>query len=130
MISFFVPGEPVAKGRPRLSVRGRFAHAYTPEKTRNFEAYVRYCAQEHAPDVPLDCPLNCRVQFIFSRPKSLPKKVFHHTKKPDLDNLVKILDALNGIIWVDDSRIVSLEVNKIYGAKPGFAIEIEEVHGL
>ena len=40
-ISFTIPGSPVGKGRPRVSVRGGYAHAYTPEKTRTYEARVR-----------------------------------------------------------------------------------------
>lgn len=45
-ISFTVPGEPVGKGRPRLSSRNGFAHAYTPAGTRKYEAMVRKLAGE------------------------------------------------------------------------------------
>ena len=33
-VRFTVPGEPVGKGRPRLSSRNGFAHAYTPAGAR------------------------------------------------------------------------------------------------
>ena len=37
------------------------------------------------------------------------------TKKPDCDNIAKIvLDALNGIAYYDDSQVVSLVVRKHY----------------
>ena len=34
-----IPGNPVAKGRPRVSKYG----TYTPKKTADFESYVEYC---------------------------------------------------------------------------------------
>lgn len=38
------------------------------------------------------------------------------TARPDIDNLVKaVTDALNGILWKDDSQIVSLSAEKRYG---------------
>lgn len=37
------------------------------------------------------------------------------TKKPDMDNVVKIvLDALNGFAWHDDAQVVDLSVMKVY----------------
>lgn len=56
--------------------------------------------------------------FYFEIPKSTPKKnraEAVHTKKPDLDNLVKFIkDCLNGEAWKDDSQVVSLFAQKIY----------------
>jgi Holliday junction resolvase RusA-like endonuclease len=39
-INFAVYGEPVPKGRPRFSTRGKFPVAYTPEKTKAYEFEV------------------------------------------------------------------------------------------
>ena len=37
------------------------------------------------------------------------------TKKPDIDNIVKIiLDSLNGIAFKDDNQITKIEVEKVY----------------
>ena len=39
------------------------------------------------------------------------------TKKPDVDNVAKsVLDALNGVAWLDDSQVVRLEISKSYSA--------------
>ena len=47
------------------------------------------------------------------------------TKKPDLDNIAKIIcDALNGFAYADDSRIVSMMINKEYGENPGVHVSI------
>lgn len=37
MILFKIPGEPVAKGRPRVTKFG----VHTPEKTKNYETLVK-----------------------------------------------------------------------------------------
>lgn len=40
-------------------------------------------------------------------------------KKPDIDNISKtILDAMNKIVYLDDVQVVSLSVEKLYGAEP------------
>jgi crossover junction endodeoxyribonuclease RusA len=61
------------------------------------------------------------------RPKSLPKRVTHMTKKPDIDKLIRaVLDALKGVAWCDDSQVVSVYASKRYG-QPGCKVEIFEV---
>lgn len=43
-----------------------------------------------------------------------------HTSRPDIDNLAKlVLDAANGVLWEDDSQIVSMKLTKEYSVKPG-----------
>lgn len=38
---------------------------------------------------------------------------YRHTKKPDADNVLKaVLDALNGLAWVDDAQVFSATVRK------------------
>lgn len=47
------------------------------------------------------------------------------TKKPDIDNTMKLCDALNGVVWIDDKQVVSGTVHKIYGDRPGLVLEVE-----
>ena len=51
--------------------------------------------------------------------------------KPDCDNLAKaVLDALNGVLWQDDSQVVELSVSKWYAAgdeSPRTTIDVEEL---
>ena len=50
------------------------------------------------------------------------------TKKPDLDNVIKaVLDALNGVAYKDDSRIVRIEARKEYSDSPRLEIHIKDV---
>jgi Holliday junction resolvase RusA-like endonuclease len=49
------------------------------------------------------------------------------TKKPDLDNLAKsVLDGLNGVVYLDDSQLVSLHITKVYDHSPGVDIMVRE----
>lgn len=110
MIRFTLPFDPVAKGRPRMS---RHGHAYTPAKTRRFEAAVKAYAAVFAPKEPLVGPVKLTARYYFKPPKKGPAKP--HLGKPDLSNLSKALeDALNGMMWKDDSQITSHETEKMY----------------
>lgn len=48
--------------------------------------------------------------------------------KPDVDNVAKsILDALNGIIYLDDKQIIELDIKKIYAETSWTEVKIEEI---
>ena len=126
LITFTILGTSVPKARPRTTKRGNRAIMYTPDKTKNFENYVKLMAAQHAPKELLTSALEVRLDFLFQRPKSLPKKIRYHTKKPDIDNLAKsVMDALEGIIYVNDAQVISLRVTKDYGT-PLCRVRIEE----
>ena len=115
-IKFTVPGIPVPKGRPRFFGKG---HCYTPQKTVSYEAELKYFFLKAVGCLfkPLDCPVQLTMHAFFPMPKSALKKdrVAGHrrkTTKPDLDNIVKAVDGLNGIAWNDDSQIYSILAQK------------------
>lgn len=118
-IRFVIPGEPVAKGRPRMT---RTGHAYTPSKTRLYEGYIQdLWKRSRFAELPTGQPIRVCVDAYFSVPKSVSKKRRSamegapHIKKPDADNVVKaVLDALNGLAFEDDSRICYLKATKQY----------------
>ena len=134
---FTVPGEPVAKGRPKFTSRGGFVRAITPEKTANYETLVKLSFKQKYPDevpVPKDTPVIVHIVAHFAIPKSVSKRkardmqdgYIRPTKKPDCDNIAKIIcDALNGIAYYDDSQIVKIEVDKVYNETPRVDVVIE-----
>ena len=134
MITLTIPGEPVAKGRPRMMKSGI---AFTPNKTRNYETLVKELYIIENRDKPmLEGQLSASIYAHFTIPKSASKKnrekmlewEIRPTKRPDLDNIAKaVLDALNGLAYQDDSQIVALEVCKYYSDKPRVIVEIREV---
>lgn len=52
-LTFTIPGEPTAQGRPRFSTHGGFVKAYDPEKSRNYKAYVKLLASEAMQNIGL-----------------------------------------------------------------------------
>lgn len=126
-ISFRVPGEPVPKGRPRFSTRGH--HVWTPAKTAAYENVVRWEAKRAALLVEwVVCPgaVEVEIALSFVPPPSWRKAQkqraiageHHHTSRPDADNGGKsILDALNGILYADDSQVVRLSISKAWGGE-------------
>lgn len=135
MITIKVPGQPVGKGRPRISTRGGKIRAFTPEKTVSYEnAIAEAAGPAMAGRSVIEGPVQITVFAQFQIPKSWSKKrraetlssFVHHTSKPDADNILKAVgDALNGIVWKDDSQIAWLSASKAYGEEPGLTIHVE-----
>lgn len=129
-------GEPKGKGRPRFSQRS--GHAYTPSQTRAYEMNLAYAAQVAMQGrKPMEGPLEAVVKGVFWVPRSWSKKkmaaalsqFIFPTGKPDADNLLKCLDALNKIVFADDSQIVRATVQKEYGEIPQLVITISSIPG-
>ena len=125
-ISFTVYGNPIPKARARtVRLKNGLTTTYTPEKTENWEDMIRLQILKHKPDKLLDSALALKATFVLQRGKSIPKKRLYPETKPDLDNLLKSLtDAMEGIIYTNDSRIVKKEVEKVYGDPPRVEVEV------
>ena len=121
--------EPTPKGRPRITVVNGHGRAYTPAATRNAEAMIRYAVTEQCrtPPFAAGVPLKLTVWFYRTRPPSLPKRVTMPVAKPDLDNYIKCLDALNGCLVVDDNAICDIEAHKRFGSPPRIEMELAQV---
>ena len=134
MIRFEILGQPIAKQRPRVT---RAGIAYTPSKTVNYEAIVRYTYQSKYPQQELILGrIEANITAVFPVPKSYSKKKTtellnghnNYDKKPDCDNLAKIiLDSLNGIAFKDDSQVTLLHIAKEYGTQPKVIVELKEI---
>lgn len=134
-IRFVIPGEPVAKARPRVMKSGI---TYTPAKTKNYETLVQELFFTQHGQPLLDGELVINIKAFFTIPKSAPKKKreqmqgeeIRPTKKPDIDNLFKIItDALNDLAYKDDSQIVTGTVEKYYSENPRVEVEILKLRG-
>lgn len=129
--SFTVHGEPVPLSRHMIS-RGRM---YNPSATAQ-KAFAKACIDK-LPKQPIDGPIKATMLFYFSRPKNhygtgknshvLKSGVgYFHCKRKDLDNLIKfVLDALNGIAYLDDAQICMITSAKYYTDDPVGRIEVE-----
>jgi len=136
MVTFKVDANPVGKQRARYAKRGNFVQTYTPDKTRNYESLIKEAAIEAmGSSEPLETPVNLYLYIRAPIPKSLPKKRIEAClnglekpiKKPDASNVLKsVEDAMNGVVYKDDSQIVNIHVSKVYSSVSGVDVCIKE----
>lgn len=145
-IAFTVYGSPVAQprqrhtplmkdGKPLIGRGGRpVVVNYTPKTALANQwktdikaaAFAELCAAGQVSDLSLwDGPIAAHITVFFPRPKRLmrakdPDGPVLHIAKPDRDNVEKtILDALKGIVFIDDCQVCSGAVRKFYHEKTG-----------
>jgi Holliday junction resolvase RusA-like endonuclease len=126
-------GPPQGKGRPRFA--HRTGHVYTPTETRKYEMALRMTAERvMARTKPLDGPLSVVVEALFPIPESWSRRQFDRavagavlpTGRPDVDNILKMLDALNGVVWNDDKQIVTASIRKRYSNNPALVVKVSK----
>ena len=107
--------EPQSKERPRFSNHGGKMRTYTAIKTRKYESTIAVMARKQMLTKPiLSGSLVAHVVFEFLK----PKKTMLSSPKKDLDNLCKALfDALNEIVYHDDTQICGLVAHKRWGTE-------------
>ena len=125
MLTYMVEGNPIGKGRPKFARRGNFVSAYTPTKTRDYETVIKEAAQKAmGSNELLETPVTVAIYITVPIPQSYSKKrteaclkdIERPIKKPDIDNIAKcFLDAMNDIVYKDDTQVLTLHVTKVYG---------------
>ena len=97
------PGEPISKSNALK--RGKGKHVYKDKKYVEYEQALREAAAEAMfLDPPYEGPCHIELRFYF--------KTY---RRKDLTNMPKTAcDALNGIVYLDDTQIVSAEMMKLY----------------
>jgi len=136
MIRIVLAGTPLGKQRVRFTQEGH--RPFTPERTVNYEGRLAHAAQvvmekDNRPLIegPIRVSLELRIRIPASkslrwRTEAL-KGVILPTRKPDVDNCAKMLDALNLVVWADDAQIIDLHVTKRYHEAPALIVEITEI---
>lgn len=138
VIRIDLAGAPRGQGRPRFRAvttrDGRhFNSAYKDDGTEKYEAALRARAQDAMGGrAPLTGPLHVSMVAAFPIPASWSAKkqrealagIIRPTVKPDIDNIIKGLDAINQIVFVDDKQIVEVEMAKFYSDRPRLQIMI------
>lgn len=106
---------------------------YSDKNTATMKAVIRLEASKVKPPTPIEGPIYMIINCYYSIPnkyKTKPKmlllnKTILPTKKPDLDNIIKLIgDSLNKIIYQDDSQIVGIYINKYFHKCPQMVINI------
>jgi Holliday junction resolvase RusA-like endonuclease len=119
--------EPKAKQRPRFN--GRFA--YTPKSTREYEAVLKTFISKAYENEPISRETPLGVNLAFNVPQLKRKVRDMPTVGLDVDNAAKaILDAMNGIVYVDDSQVCDLTVKKRYASEGYVEIKVYLLNSL
>lgn len=130
-----IPGKPVGKERPKFRRAGFKVITYTPPATKKYEKEVARIYKQSAGVLYTEIPLRVRILAKFPIPESWSKKnkekalkdEIKPNKKPDLDNIAKIiLDGLNGVAYTDDKQVTSLEIEKVYSDTPCVVVYVAE----
>ena len=138
------PGVPVPKGSVRAGKGpGGRAKLYTDkvsDQAMNSLAWFLVSERRRAGWRVTSEPIFLLLEFGFRPPKSWPMwkhdavaigelvgiDYLRHDSKPDVDNLVKLVnDAANGILWHDDAQVVSVYARKVWAAKAYTRIQLE-----
>ena len=128
--------EPTPQLRPRVSSRGGYVRVYDPPKVKNFKRILRSLAANQYARPPLIGALSVSLTFYRPVQKSISqseieRRLSNRSKpvvKPDTDNYIKsTLDALNGVLWHDDSQIVKITAEKRYSDHPRITVSVKPV---
>lgn len=134
MYEFEVIGNIIGKQRPRVNMYT--GNVYTPNNTKDYEEYIRQCffLKYNKSEMLLN-RVNIEITAYFKIPANTKKadkeKMLNEeispTKKPDIDNIAKIvLDSINKYVIKDDSQVTKISVEKKYAQESKLHIKIEE----
>ncbi len=143
-LKFKILGIPQPKQSARFRIQKfgnkSFVKSYQTKEVVQNERNIAFDIKSQLPEgfLPFDSALKVKVLFVFPPLKGWTKTklrqlesgiVMYKTTKPDLtDNLMKgTMDAMNGIVFTDDSVIAKVESEKIFGAVPRIEIEFEKL---
>ncbi|MCQ2743496.1 MAG: RusA family crossover junction endodeoxyribonuclease [bacterium] len=135
MYTFEVYGKIKGKARPRFSRRGGFVTTYTPSDTAQYEKAIAGVFVDKYGVVKTDKPVVISIDAYFQIPKSTSKRKKAEmlvgeilpTKKPDCDNIIKIvLDALNDVAYIDDKQVIKVSLCKMYAEEEYLQIKLYE----
>ena len=102
-VFFIVPGPPIPKARARVGRCG----AFTPKRTKEYEAKVRalaLVARQKAKQRGWTGSVGVDATFYIETPTE---------RRPDCDNYLKaLLDGCRGVIYEDDAQIIDIVAKK------------------
>lgn len=128
MFTYNVPGLPKAQPRPKVRT-APYPSVYYPGSIAKYKARVKsYFIYElenrddlFPDDFPMAGPFRMDLLFKIPRAKSNHRAKrdyppMYHEQVPDVDNLAKaVLDALEGLMYVNDCCCAELRIKKYFG---------------
>lgn len=132
-LSFIVQGTPIPQGSMKGFAfkrrTGGVGVALTSDnkKTRPWKDSVASVASEAWDGAPTEDAVALTMEFAFMPPKS--SRFPHKTTKPDIDKLARaVMDALTGVVYRDDSQVISLSARKVFTLEsPMVTVRVETI---
>lgn len=112
-------GTPVPQSRPRFYN----GCVFEEPKMKRYKAEIKHLVFMQIPtsrldELPFTDNLSVKINIYKNRPTT-------SKQYGDIDNHAKaILDALNGFLWLDDSQITRLEIEKFQSTDEGVELEV------
>lgn len=126
-MKIIIPDKPIPAARPRVTNRV----TYNPKQREKID--TTYIIKQQYKKEPLTTPLEITMLFFMPIPSRMSYKKKEailgkpHTKKSDLDNLIKfVLDCMNGVVYKDDAQVYEIVAQKTYSYNPRTEITILE----
>lgn len=142
-----IPIEPKPQSRPGFTKRGKFVTAYEKKDMKIWRKSCTYLVKSLWKAEKIEGAIEVDVTFYMKAPQSISKKPtprarpetwakwkkfeneeMPHTKKLDLDNLIKSLfDSVtdSGLVWNDDGQVCRINAKKIYSPNPRIEVDIK-----
>lgn len=120
----------ILSGDPTPLARCRFSGRHVYDSQSEYKTYLRISLENQRGDDPiLTGPLTLHATFFMARPKCMKEPDgAPHWYRPDLDNLLKLInDIANKIIIYDDSCISRIVCNKQYDTNPRTEFYFEQL---
>jgi Holliday junction resolvase RusA-like endonuclease len=118
-VRFFVPGDPKPKGSWRAMCSRTTGKPILKPSAKGMKGWVQaiqLAARKHYKREPVTGAVALRLAFKLRRRKTV-KRLYPTAQKsePDLDKLERaVLDALTGILYVDDAQVCDVQSSKRY----------------
>ncbi len=137
-----VYGLPKPAGSKRVFLVGKDRRPIVTDdcaKGGDWRATVQHAIARAHRGAPLEGPLELSLYFTMPRPGGhlgrtgnlRPSAPAYPTRKPDVTKLVRAVeDAATGLLWRDDSQVVTQAAAKRFGERPGVVIHCRRLEAL
>lgn len=136
MLTIKIPIEPKGQGRARATMRGKHARMYKASKDVQYEGTLRQYFEtamqgREIPQGPIFLEVTTFSALAKSKyRKTKPVEIDVRRQKPDIDNIIKaVMDAGNGILWLDDVQVWQVRAAKFTAAQgvgPSVTVTVDE----
>ena len=122
MLSFKLDIKLMPAPRPRLGTNCTYNPANYTEQKKYIQNKIRAFKKWES-----DVSLSVDLLVVHKTPKNGLKRRKHPFPIGDADNMLKgLLDAMNGIIYVDDTQVTEAKVKKMYGDIDAIFVKVSE----